>query len=187
MTKRLALISLSVECLQAMAIGDHEKAQETVGFLIPRDCLLLRQPWIEHRIGMIARDSDQHPWMYRAIVRKSDNVMVGNISFHHKAPDPDLLEYSSYSAELGYTIDVGNREQGYAKESALAMMDWANLQNVDTFCLTISPQNMPSVRMAESMGFRKIAERIDEIDGLEGVYIADIATIRHQRDRKKPS
>jgi RimJ/RimL family protein N-acetyltransferase len=45
---------------------------------------------------------------------------------------------------LGYTIDAIYRGKGYAKESALAMMEWSN------------------------------ERKVDEIDGLEYVYIANL-------------
>jgi RimJ/RimL family protein N-acetyltransferase len=178
LTNHLMLISLTSECLRAMLNGENARAGASGGFIVSPECSLLRHSSIEHRMGMIEKDPEQHPWMYRAIVRKWDNVMVGHISFHHKAPDPDLLEYSSNAAELGYAIDVSHRRKGYAKESALAMMEWANKQKVETFCLSISPHNMPSLRLAESMGFKKVSERMDETDGLEYVYIADMNSIR---------
>jgi ribosomal-protein-alanine N-acetyltransferase len=179
-TNRLRLISLSRDCLLAMLKGDYKAAGAFCEFTVSPDSSLLRHSSIQRRLAMIEKDPEQHPWMYRAIVRKFDNVMVGHISFHHKAPDPDLLEYSGHAVELGYTIDIGHRRKGYARESALAMMEWANKQKVETFCLSISPGNMPSLRLAESMGFRKMSERMDETDGLEYVYIADMNSIRQQ-------
>ena len=100
--------------------------------------------------------------------------MVGHISFHHKAPDPDVREYSEHAVELGYAIEEGYRRNGYARESALGMIGWAIEQKVYTFVLSISPANIPSTRMAESMGFKKCSERMDESDGLEYVYIAEM-------------
>jgi [ribosomal protein S5]-alanine N-acetyltransferase len=58
------------------------------------------------------------------------------------------------------------------KESALAMMDWARKRGVTDFFLTISPQNLPSIQLAESMHYRKIGELVDEIDGIEYLYTA---------------
>ncbi len=140
--------------------------------MVAPECSLLGHQSIERRLALIDADSEQHPWMYRAIVRKDDNLMVGHISFHHKAPDPDLLVYSDNAAELGYAIEPGHRRNGYARESALGMMNWAISRKVSAFILSISPENIPSIRMAESMGFRKISERMDETDGLEFVYIS---------------
>jgi ribosomal-protein-alanine N-acetyltransferase len=179
-TGRLRLISLTPECLRAMRDGNRAAASDSGGFTVSSDCSLLGHPSIQRRLRMIEKDPEQHPWMYRAIVRHCDNAMVGHISFHHKAPDPDLLEFSSNAVELGYAIDARQRRKGYAKESALAMMEWANRQRVETFCLSISPDNMPSLGLAESMGFRKVSERMDETDGLEYVYVADIVAIRQR-------
>jgi RimJ/RimL family protein N-acetyltransferase len=176
-TGRLRLVLLSVECMRAMSRGDARAAQYAAGFTIPPDSSLLGKAHLARRIGMIEQDREQHPWMDRAIVRKDDNLMVGYISFHHKAPDPDLLGLSECAAELGYGIDAPYRSQGYARESALAMMGWAARRGVKTFCLSISPANEPSLRMAESMGFRSTAERMDETDGLEYVYSADAASL----------
>jgi RimJ/RimL family protein N-acetyltransferase len=174
LTNRLELISLSIECLQAMLVGDYAKAAITGGFNVSSNCSLLRHSSINRRLNLISMDPGQHPWMYRAIVRKDDNLMVGHISFHHKVPDPDLLEYSGNAVELGYAIEVDQRRKGYAKESVLAMMNWANKREVTAFVLSISPQNLPSLRLAESIGYRKISERIDDTDGLEYVYITEM-------------
>lgn len=178
LTDRLELVSLSIECLRAMFAADIARAQASGGFRVPRDCSLLGRPHLERRVAMIIADAAQHPWMDRAIVRKDDNLMIGYISFHHKAPDPDLLEYSACAVELGYGIDSAFRRKGYARESALAMMAWANRQGVSTFLLSIGPQNIPSLRMAESMGFRKVGERMDEVDGREYVYVVGISDLR---------
>jgi [ribosomal protein S5]-alanine N-acetyltransferase len=179
-TGRLRLVSMTVECLRLMLDGEPEKAGASGGFGVPPDCALLGSPRIQRRLDMMEKDPEQHPWMYRAIVLKRNNAMVGYISFHHKGPDPDLLGYSSRAAELGYAIDAAHRRQGYARESALAMMEWAGGQGIGTFCLSISPRNLPALRLAESMGFRKVSERMDETDGLELVYLADIAEIRRR-------
>ena len=169
-TKRLYLISLTTACLQALFAGDYQQAQALSGGVVSLDWALFKNDWVGRRLSLIEADAEQHPWMYRAIVRKSDNVMVGHISFHHKAPDPFYLKYSRYGAELGYTIEARYRRQGYAAESALAMMDWARKRGVEDFFLTISPNNMPSIKLAESMQYRKIGELMDEIDGIEYLY-----------------
>ena len=104
--------------------------------------------------------------------------MVGFISFHHKAPDPDLLEYSVLAVELGYTVEAEYRRHGYAKESAIAMIEWAGYERgVGDFVLSISPDNVPSLRLARSMGFQVVGEQMDEIDGLEHVLTATLDNV----------
>ncbi len=124
-TDRLRLNSLSVEFLRLISESRIDCAQREVDYSVPQDCSLFHHRQINHRLKMIEADPLQHPWMYRAIVRKDDNRMIGFISFHKKAPDPNLSEYCENGAELGYTIEPDYRRQGYAKESAIAMMEWA--------------------------------------------------------------
>ena len=90
-TARLWLIFLSCGLLQQMVDRRLEEVGRTAGFTIPDPCSMAGQAWLERRIRMIEEGSAQHPWLNRAVVRKEDNQMVGNISFHHKAPDPHLL------------------------------------------------------------------------------------------------
>ena len=177
-TNRLMLYSLSIGFLRSLSEGSIGSAQQQVEYLVPKDCSLLRHRQIDRRLKMIVADPMQHPWMYRAIVRKGDNQMVGFISFHHKAPDPDLSEYCGLGAELGYTIEEEYRRKGYAKESAIGMMEWAHDNfGVRDCILTIDPENHPSLRMAEAMNFEVVGEHVDPVDGLELVMKADIDRI----------
>ncbi|MCG8528061.1 MAG: GNAT family N-acetyltransferase [Opitutales bacterium] len=181
-TDRVILRSLSLDFLRLFSEQKVEEAQKLVDYRIPKNCHLLGHPQILRRFKMIEIDPHQHPWMYRAIVTKEDCRMVGFISFHHKAPDPDLETYSSYSVELGYTIEPAYRRKGYAKESAIAMMEWANCEHgVKEFFLTISPDNTPSLKLAETMGFNVVEEKEDPVDGLEYVMKAPVEIILKSR------
>jgi len=103
-------------------------------------------------------------WLLRSIVRREDKRMVGVINFHGP---PDEMG----RAELGYMIFEEYRRRGYASEGARAMMSWAHAAHgVVTFVLSISPENGPSLRLAESMGFQRIGTQIDDIDGEEWVF-----------------
>lgn len=169
-TERLKLVALSVDCLGAMLEGDRDLAGRLGGFLVPSGCELPEGAWIRRRLGMISENAGQREWLYRAIVLKKSNEMAGHINFHHMAPDPDLEAYSDNGAELGYTVEERFRRQGYARESVMGMMGWARDRGVRDFFLSISPSNIPSLRLAERLNFRKIDERMDEIDGLEHVF-----------------
>ena len=174
-TNRLQLYLMGLPLLQAIADGNHELAQTFVNYKLPLECLLLKNPRVNKRIKMIENDIDQHPWMYRSIVRISDNIMVGYISFHHKAPDPDLIHCSAMAVELGYAIEPEFRRMGYAKESVIGMMNWAlSKYGINDYFLTISPNNTPSLALAESLRFSIIGQRIDETDGLEYIMRKNI-------------
>jgi ribosomal-protein-alanine N-acetyltransferase len=177
-TERLLLRSMSTELLSAFSLGDLETARRLVDYRIPNDFPLVGKAIVKHRLGLIESNPSQHPWMYRAILRRSDGALIGHISFHHEAPDPDRRAYVEAGAELGYVIEPEHRRKGYAKESAVAMMAWASQEfGVRDFILSISVQNHPSLRMAESMGFAVIGEQDDPVDGLELVMHAEIERI----------
>ena len=177
-TDRLVLVSMTKRFLSALSESDLDLAQSSVEFAVSRPCSLAGSRFIGRRLELIEKDPSQHAWMYRAVVRKSDHQMLGHISFHHKAPDPDLLEYSELAAELGYTIEPEYRRHGYAKESAVAMMEWAGREHgVRDFILSISPDNAPSLALARSMGFQVVGEQMDDIDGLEYVMNATLECI----------
>ncbi len=169
-TERLRLELLGVEFLQAMVDEDVNRAEDLVSFRISSRTSLAGKIWVARRLRMILEDSSQHPWMYRAIVRKEDNEMVGHISFHHKFPDPDLVQFSDSGVELGYTIEPGYRRMGYARESIMGMVGWARAEQMDAeVFVTISPENQPSMKLAVSLGFIRVGEHQDELDGLEYV------------------
>jgi [ribosomal protein S5]-alanine N-acetyltransferase len=82
-TERLILQSMGTELLLALWERDIDAAQRRVGYRIPHDFALLGRPAVQRRLGLIQADPTQHPWMYRAIVRKDDGELAGHISFHH--------------------------------------------------------------------------------------------------------
>ncbi len=185
-TPRLRLESLSTDCLEALIDEDLVRARSSVSFCMTIDTSLAGQYWLSRRLGMIREDASHHPWMYRAIVREEDNEMVGYISCHHGYPDPDLADYSKHGVELGYTIEPEYRRNGYAHESILALISWActEKRDVEVF-ITVSPENEPSLKLAESLGFVKVGEHLDEIDGLEYVfsYTKTMSLTRRVRQR----
>ncbi|HEV8229700.1 MAG TPA: GNAT family N-acetyltransferase, partial [Candidatus Limnocylindria bacterium] len=55
-----------------------------------------------------------------------------------------------------------HRRRGYATESALALMDWATREHgVRRFISSTTPENAPSLRVHEKLGFRRTGEIVD--------------------------
>ena len=90
----------------------------------------------------------------------------------HAAPDHEsLLELGLTGLEFGYTVFTPHRRKGYAKEAAAALMGWAQEKHgIDSFVVSISPDNAPSLAVARALGFRKVASHIDPVDGLEDIF-----------------
>ena len=76
--------------------------------------------------------------------------------------------------EMGYTIYPEHRRRGYATEALAGLMDWAGEQaGVRRFVLSIRPDNEYSLRIARKFGFVQVTEVLDEVDGIEGVFVLD--------------
>ena len=72
--------------------------------------------------------------------------------------------------EIGYRVDPGYRRQGYALEAVRGLMDWAAGRGVHRFVASIAPDNKASLALAAKLGFERVGEQIDDIDGLEYVF-----------------
>jgi RimJ/RimL family protein N-acetyltransferase len=97
--------------------------------------------------------------------------MVGHIGFHTQPGADYLRELAPGGVEYGYTVFSAFRRLGYAREACEALMRWAYQEHhVTRFVVSIRPDNMPSRRLAERFGFKRIGAHVDEEDGLEDIY-----------------
>jgi ribosomal-protein-alanine N-acetyltransferase len=163
-SERLLLVWMSPSFIRASLDGDRDAAAKVIGASVPEgwpDDGLRRR--MGTRLAQMERQPEAAPWLLRAMVTRADNEVVGYINFHGAPEDG--------RAELGYTVIDPHRRHGYASESALAMMRWAKEEHgVETFVLSISPDNDTSLAMAERLGFRQVGTRMDDVDGEELVF-----------------
>lgn len=119
---------------------------------------------LPYRARQVREDPMVNRWLVRLIVLRTSSEVIGNIGLHG-APDPAGM------VEVGLSIHPAFRRQGYATEAAIRMLQWACDQpGVRTLRWSVSPDNAPSIRIAEGLGFRHVGEQMDEQDGLELVY-----------------
>jgi RimJ/RimL family protein N-acetyltransferase len=172
---RLELIPLSPEFLQACLMGELTLATSLLGHTIPAEWLA-EQELMRLRLDQLHQNPALQPWLLRAIILRESQTMIGNIGFH-SAPGPEYLAEiapSGTGVEVGYTIFPAFRRQAYAREACATLMAWAaNQHHVDQFVLTISPDNLPSLRIAQRLGFRKVGTHIDDVDGPEDIFLLD--------------
>jgi len=110
---------------------------------------------------------DQPPYGDRAIILKSNEVLVGscgyvpclnafeqmpNFDYYNKAQNP-----GRYSPEFGlfYAVSPSFRRQGYASEAAQALIDYAFRQiQVKQVVATTSFDNMASIAVMRKLGMK---------------------------------
>ncbi len=170
-TERLDLILMSEAFLRACLAGKKREAEELSGFHIPDEWLQKR--WLmEMRIKQLERDASAHPWLLRAIVLRNESNMIGHIGFHAAPGEDSLKSFTPCGVEMGYTVIEKRRRKGFATEAILAMMRWATEREPEAeFIVSISPDNIPSLNLASRLGFRKVGSHMDEIDGIEDIFL----------------
>ena len=169
-SKRLDLIPLTPAFLQAALRGDSTTAESLLGLAIPSEWFA-EQRLIQLRLSDLQQNSALQPWLLRAIGLRHQHVMVGHIGFHTQPGADYLRELAPGGIEYGYTVFSAFRRQGYAREACEALMQWAYQEHqITRFVVSIRPDNIPSRRLAEQLGFKRIGSHVDEEDGLEDIY-----------------
>lgn len=170
---RLDLVLLEMEALQYSLAGDIRALESNLGVEVPHDWLEAKG-LVEMRYEQIVHNPEYRPWSIRAITLREKRAMVGYIGFHTKPGASYLQSYAPNGVEFGYTIFPACRRNGYAREAVVALMKWAYEQHsVPEFVLSISPGNIPSLKLAQGLGFVKIGSYVDEEDGVEDIYRLD--------------
>ncbi len=93
---------------------------------------------------------------YWLIEEKASGAYVGDGGFGNFKRD--LTPYVFDAPEQGWALNPAMHGKGYATEAAAAMIRWAepHFGRSDFVCM-ISPENTPSIRVAEKLGSREFA------------------------------
>lgn len=90
------------------------------------------------------------------VIRKEDCQVIGRAGIENREIN------GNPEKELGYLIGKPWQQQGYAKEACQAILAYAKeLELCDTLFLCSHKQNIPSIHLAETLGFGIFAEDID--------------------------
>lgn len=151
------LISLLEEKNDLLAIAGRD-------FTNPHQNLVVDEGPLGWRVPQVKADPSTNKWFVRFIVRKDLKVVIGSTSFHG-VPDANGM------IEIGLGVEEAHRNHGYAKEALLGMWRWASGEpGVKVLRYTVSPTNLPSVKIIEGFGFTYLGQQMDEIDGPENIY-----------------
>ena len=151
------LISLFEEKNALLAIAGRD-------FSNPLQNLVIESGPLGWRVPQVKDDPATNKWFVRFIVLKEPMIVIGSTSFHGIPDENGMME-------IGLGIEEAYRNQGYAKEALLGMWRWVcGEPGVKVLRYTVSPENIPSVKIIEGYGFEYLGQQIDEIDGPENIY-----------------
>ena len=170
-TLRLKLRLMPEEFLEACLVPETAKAEATIGLSVPAEWYQ-RRHLMAMRLNDCRSDPAYTPWSLRAIGLESSGEMIGHIGFHSR-PDPEYLrQYALEGIELGYSVISKYQRQGFATEAIRGLLNWAaQKQVIRGFVVSIAPTNVASMSLARKLGFVKVGEHQDEVDGLEEVCV----------------
>ena len=94
-----------------------------------------------------------------AVERKSDGKLVGMLSLFNawRSMEPEFGE----EPEMGWIFSHEVHGQGMAGEACRAVIEWAeaNLNSMPIWAI-IAPANVPSIKLADKLGFERVAETL---------------------------
>lgn len=152
-TERLDLVLLEGPIEQALLAGDRALARSVSALTLP-DALFDEQfvPFLAWKRTQVDKDSSFRPWSVRLVLLRDSGVVVGTANFHGP---PGINDTSSAdAAEFGYAIFDDYRGRGFATEIACAFLGFARREfGVKKFISGVKPDNGPSLRVNEKLGF----------------------------------
>lgn len=155
--------------LRASLAGKPAEASSHIGLVLPDGWPDIPEI-LQLRLQQLEANPALQPWLLRAMALRESGELVGHIGFHTSPGAEYLRQWSPHGVEFGFSVFPQHRRKGYAREAALGLMAWAReTHGVTSFVLTISPDNFPSQALAASLGFVRIGEHLDEVDGIEDI------------------
>lgn len=168
-TPRFELVSMSLEFMKALLAGDLDVAARELGAELAEGMREDLASFLGYRIPALEARPGSQPWLGRSIVATHPDgrrEVIGTIGFH--AP-PD----ETGRVEIGYRVEAAFRRRGVATECVEALLAWAESVGTHRFRASVAPDNVASLAVVRSFGFRQVGVQVDEIDGEELVFHLD--------------
>jgi RimJ/RimL family protein N-acetyltransferase len=167
-TPRLELTSITLALVEAVLKGDRAEAERAAGARLPgawpNKALIERAFTVS--LERIRADPAARLWGDRLMLSlvdpatpQADRRVVGSVIFHGQPDDDGLVE-------VGYGVEEEQQGKGYATEAVGAAVTWALAQpRVRAVQATTLPFHIPSIRVLEKIGMRRVGERDHETLG----------------------
>ena len=112
--------------------------------------------WIAEKLVASYRQNGYGLW---AMQRRSDDALLGMCGLLQREGLPTL--------DVGYALAPAFRRQGYAREAVLACLAYARDElGIRRVLAIVAPHNLPSIRLLESVGMTRDANRYFEDETL---------------------
>lgn len=96
-------------------------------------------------------------WVQFGIEEKATEKLIGDCSLKLDKKDYRI-------AEVGITISHNQQQNGFAKEVILAILDYLfAVRNIHRIVETVDAENIASIKLMESIGFRKEGHFVENI------------------------
>lgn len=158
---------MTVPFMRALVTHDQAAATRELGAAVPAGLADELEHFLQYRLAQVEVDPSILPWLGRAMILTDEagvRRLIGTIGFHGAPDDQGRVE-------VGYRVEPAYRRQGFARESVLALFDWAaTTHGIRRFIASISPTNFASLQLAAGFGFVQAGSHVDEIDGVELVF-----------------
>lgn len=166
-TARLDLHPLTLALIEAVLDGNLLEAQRLAPYPVDATTFAGDEHVLGLRRAQLLADPGEAPWLYRAAVLRTSGRVVGRVGFH--AP-PD----AAGTVEIGYSVSEPQRGRGFATEMTQALLAWGHRRGASRVLASVRPDNAASLAIVAKLGFRRIGEQMDEIDGLEWVFTKEL-------------
>ncbi|WP_344211320.1 GNAT family N-acetyltransferase [Kribbella sancticallisti] len=163
--KQIKLVEVSGTTMAALLADDLEQASRESGVRLTELFLDEHSKWLwNYRLKQLEDEPEAAGWLVHAAVSEPEGVVIGHGGYHGP-PDANGM------VEVGYTVDLQYRRQGYAKAILAALIDRAATEpGVRVVRASISPTNAASLATIANFGFLEAGEQWDEEDGLELLF-----------------
>ena len=143
---------------------DDSKVLAGKDFRNPFRVLIDFQGLIAARIPQIRKDPSVNKWFVRWVVLRSTQEIIGATSFHG-APDENGV------IEIGLEVESAFQRQGYGKEILQGMWGWVVTEpEVKILRYSVKENNVASIALINSFGFKLMGEQVDENNEVAKVY-----------------
>jgi [ribosomal protein S5]-alanine N-acetyltransferase len=165
-TRRLELVPMSGEAIDALLSGDSERLRSLTGAVFPRP--VQPPPYMAEALPAVRNRLRESPselqWWNWLVIRRDNREAIGSVAFAGRPDDAGAVL-------IGYAMYPGGEGSGYATEATQALVEWAFTQPGVRIVRAMAPVwNTPAVHVAEKVGMRPVGSYEDDEVGEVLIY-----------------